>query len=72
MQWSRSAGLFSGPCLSMMRMHASWVRIVMRRISSADLPRALSSAWISMAHSTAVCAWNSAGKEILNRTFSIT
>ena len=30
MQWSRSAGLLSGPCLSMMRMQASWVRMVTR------------------------------------------
>ncbi|MOA58219.1 hypothetical protein D3C78_1825740 [compost metagenome] len=72
MQWSRSAGLFSGPFLSMMRMHASCVRIVMALMSSALLPSALSFAWMSMAHSTAVCEWNSAGNEILNSTFSIT
>ena len=35
MQWSRSAGLSSGPCLSMMRMQASWVRMVTRAMSAA-------------------------------------
>ena len=38
-QWSRSAGFASGPFLSMMRRQASCVRIVMWRMSSADLPR---------------------------------
>ncbi len=72
MQWSRSAGLFSGPFLSMMRMQASCVRIVIFLMSASVLPRDLSFSWICMAHSTAVCEWNSAGKEILNSTFSIT
>ena len=36
MQWSRSAGLESGPCLSMMRMQASWVRMVTRWMSAAS------------------------------------
>ena len=72
MQWSRSAGLASGPFLSMMRMHASCVRIVIRRMSSAVLPSFASWPWIVIAASTAVCEWNSAGKLILNSTFSIT
>src|SRR3569832_1834121 len=72
MQWSRSAGLFSGPFLSMMRMQASCVRIVIFLMSSADLPTFFNAEWIVIAASTAVCEWNSAGNEILNSTFSIT
>ena len=34
MQWSRSAGLFSGPFLSMMRMADSWVRMTIFSICS--------------------------------------
>ncbi len=72
MQWSRSAGLSSGPFLSMIRMHASCVRIVIFFTSSALRP-SLASSWCSViAASTAVCEWNSAGKLILNSTFSIT
>lgn len=43
MQWSRSAKLSMGLCcLSIMRMHASWVRMVTDLMSSADLLLALS------------------------------
>ena len=69
MQWSRSAGLLSGPCLSMMRIADSCVRIVILLISSI---LSLTCGCSVMAHSTAVCAWNSAGKLILNSTFSMT
>jgi hypothetical protein len=61
MQWSRSAGLESGPCLSMMRMQASWVRMVTRAMLAAVRLRAASSRWRVTAASTAVCEWNSAG-----------
>ena len=38
-QWSRSAGFASGPFLSMMRRHASCVRIVMRaNVCRASVP----------------------------------
>ena len=69
MQWSRSAGLSSGPFLSMMRIADSCVRIV---IFSMSASRSRTSGCSCIAHSTAVCAWNSAGKLILNSTFSIT
>ena len=70
MQWSRSAGLSSGPFLSMMRI-ADFVGgdhdlLDLRRCDPARAGAA------SSPHSTAVCAWNSAGNEILNSTFSIT
>ncbi len=42
MQWSRSAGLDSGPFLSMMRRQASCVRMVMARMADAFSPRAAS------------------------------
>jgi hypothetical protein len=71
MQWSRSAGLLSGPFLSMMRMHASCVRIVIRAMSAGLAELAISPCSV-IAASTAVCEWNSAGNEILNSTFSIT
>ena len=69
MQWSRSAGLDSGPFLSMILIADSCVRIVIFAMSSM---RSRIFGWSSIAHSTAVCAWNSAGKLILNSTFSIT
>ncbi len=72
MQWSRSAGLFSGPCLSMMRIAAACVRIVICSMSSTVLPALAMALCSVMAASAAVCAWNSAGKLILNSTFSIT
>ena len=73
MQWSRSAGLSSGPFLSMMRMQASCVRMVMRFDVGRRLRRRLASSPVQRHRaSTAVCEWNSAGKLILNSTFSIT
>jgi hypothetical protein len=72
MQWSRSAGLSSGPCLSMMRMQASWVRMVTAAMSSIRRPASRMRACRARAASTAVWPWNSAGKLILNSTFSIT
>jgi hypothetical protein len=69
--YSRSAKLSKGPCLSMMRMAASWVRMRTLLMSSEDLPMALSWLWMVYAASTAVWAWNSAGYEILKRTFSM-
>ena len=42
MQWSRSAGLWSGPFLSMMRMADSWVTISTFLISRM---RSLTSGW---------------------------
>ena len=69
MQWSRSAGLASGPILSMMRTPGSCVSMTMRSMSPMRAPTLGCSV---IAASTAVCAWNSAGKEILNSTFSIT
>ena len=71
MQWSRSAGLSSGPFLSMMRIAASCVRMRIFLMSSAVLP-SFHLLKNLIAHSTAVCEWNSAGKEILNSTCSIT
>ena len=68
-QWSRSAGFASGPVLSMMRTPGSWVSITIRSISSR---RGATCPCSCIAASTAVCAWNSAGKEILNSTFSMT
>ena len=55
MAWSRSAGLCSGPFLSMMRMQASCVRMVIFLMSASVLPAAFSLSWICMATSTAVC-----------------
>ena len=57
-QWSRSAGLCRGPCLSMMSMQAFWVRILISLISSEVFPILLNLSWRIIAHSTAVCAWN--------------
>ena len=68
-QWSRSAGLFRAPVLLMMRMADSWVVRTMRSMASS---RGATSGCSRTAASTAVWAWNSAGKEILNSTFSIT
>ena len=44
-QWSRSAGLFSGPFLSMIRRQASWVRSwmeldILRGLAGGDQPLA--------------------------------
>ena len=69
MQWSRSAGLASGPCLEMMRIAESWVVITMRSISSR---RSFTCGCRVTAASQAVWLWNSAGKLILKRMFSIT
>jgi len=66
----------------MMSMHALCVRILISLISSDVFPIFFNCPWMIMAHSTAVCAWNlssdnkidvshSAGKEILNKMFSI-
>ena len=68
-QWSLSAGLFSCPDLEMILIADSWVVTSILAISSS-----LSLIWGCnvTAASTAVCAWNSAGKLILKRTFSIT
>lgn len=69
--YSRSAKLSRGPCLSMILTAASWVLILTLLMSSAVLPNALSLSWMMWEASTAVWAWNSAGYEILNRTFSM-
>lgn len=68
---SRSAKFASGPFLLMMRMAASCVRIRTLLMSAALLPSCRSLAWRMCAASTAVCAWNSAGYEILKSTFSM-
>ena len=58
--------------MSMIRIAASWVRIRIFLMSAAVLPTDFICRKIVIAHSTAVCEWNSAGKEILKSTFSIT
>ena len=72
MQWSRSAGLESGPCLSMMRNAGLVGADGDGLMFGGGFAGAASSRAASCAASTAVCEWNSAGKEILKRTFSIT
>lgn len=57
-QWSRSAGLWRGPCLSMISIQAFCVRILMSLMSSDDFPIRFNWSWRIIAHSTAVCAWN--------------